>query len=208
MYSSILKGLVTCVIPFALGGVGNAAIIYSALPNQSGGTDLNCCREADNFTVATATTAQFIKFWTFQGSAASYAGSIAWSINTDSAGKPGTSVASGSATPTPVATGITGFGLNEFSYLFAVNVPLTPGNYWVVLHNGPTSSIPSTDFFWEFSNGNAGNSQSQDLALPNQPWISNFAELAFEVQDNTPEPASILLLGAGLAAVLYRKRLQ
>jgi hypothetical protein len=118
---------------------------------------------------------------------------------------PGATVASGTATPTGTATGRSAFGLNEFTYTFSTDMTLSAGKYWLVLHNGPNSAIPPTDFFWEWSNGNAGDSLSQDLATPNQPWLGNFAEFALQVQD-VPEPSSLVLSAAVLLGVWVVRR--
>jgi hypothetical protein len=82
---------------------------------------------------------------------------------------------------------------------------LSAGTYWLVLHNGPTNAIPPTDFFWEWSDGNAGDSLSQDLATPNQPWLGNSAELALQLQD-VPEPGSLFVSGAVLLGVWFVRR--
>lgn len=202
----LLVLLVLWLAGLMVAGVSRADIIlYSAPPNQSGGSDLNGYIEADDVTFASPEQITQIEFWSFQDSATDYAGSIAWSINTDDSGVPGTSVvASGSATPTGVATGNSGFGLNEYSYTFPVSASLTPGTYWVLLHNGPTDTIPSTDFFWEWS-ADTGNSQS--LYVGDTSWYGNFAELALELQGNgvssVPEPSSMLLLFTGLAGLWF-----
>ena len=189
-------------------GVCQADIqVYSALPNQSGGSDANNFVEADDFTLSVPLTLTRITFWALQSSAADYSGSIAWSINANTAaGVPGASLFSGSAAPTPTPTGNSAFGLIEFLYSFPIAVPLNAGTYWVALHNGPTGLLPPTDFFWEWSDGNAGTSMSRDLSFANAPWEGNFAELALQV-NAVPEPGSVLLLGTALFALAsLRKR--
>lgn len=208
MRSSAAKYLfLSCVMGAMLADVSHAGLLYSAIPNQSGGSDANGFLEADDFTIAGPTPVTRITFWSFQTIAADYTGSVAWSFRSDAAGMPGASVVSGTATPVGAATGRSAFGLNEFQYSLVINTNLNAGTYWLVLHNGPNNAIPPTDFFWEWSNGNAGNSMSQDLASPNQPWLGNFAELAVQITD-VPEPASVFLAGAGLLAVWLGRRRQ
>jgi hypothetical protein len=188
--------------------VARASIFYNAPPDQLGASDMNAFAEADDFVVPIALTLTGIRFWTAQGSAADYAGSTFTALLNDNAGVPGSTIASGTHVLTGVATGNTLFGLNEFQYQFNVNVVLNPGTYWLVLHNGPLNTIPATDFFWEWSS-DSGNSESRDLSAPAQPWLSNDAELAFELQGTllpTPEPASVLLIGAGLLGVWAMRR--
>jgi hypothetical protein len=193
---------------------GAGIVVNNGLPNQSGGSDMNEFLEADDFTLGAASTSlNLVRFWSLQSAASDYAGSIEWSIRQDAAGTPGAVSDAGSATPTGVATGNTAFGFNEFRYEFAIPSILAAGTYWLVLHNGPSSSQLGTDFYWEWSNGDAGNSQSFDLPTnPPQGWTGNFAELAFQLEgpggQRVPEPATIILVGAGLAAMMMRRRYQ
>jgi hypothetical protein len=189
-----------CVACVVATGVSRAGVVYSAPPNQSGGSDANGFLEADDIEIAVPTRLGIFNFWTFQTSAADYTGFIEWSLRSDSGGMPGASVISATTPATFVSTGKTAFGLSEFVYTFATDITVNPGRYWLVLHNGPNTAIPPTNFFWEWSNGNAGDSLSQDLALPNQPWLGNFAELALQVQD-IPEPGSLLLSAVGLLGI-------
>jgi hypothetical protein len=198
------RALNICLIGSALAVAANASVLFFALPNQSGGSDLNGFVQADTFTFANPVQVQQVDFWALQSVPGDYAGTIEWSFNYDSAGAPGASLASGLAAATGATTGNNVAGFDEYAYQFSVNVPMGPGVYWLLLHNGPSSSIPTTDFFWEWSNAVSGNSVSQDLSLPNQPWLQNFAAMAFELegQSAAPEPGSIFLVGGALLAAV------
>jgi hypothetical protein len=188
-----------------LGGVAQAGIIGNGPPNQSGGSDLNSFLEGDDFVVAgpPALITQ-IRFWALESDPSDFAGSIDWAFYSDLAGSPNVPVFSGNAPATGTATGNTTFGLNEYSYTLGINAVLTPGAYWLVLHNGPSNVLPATNFYWAWSNGDAGNSVNLDLAA-GPPWVGNSAELAFEL--NSPEPVSMSLVGGGLlAAFLFGRK--
>ena len=190
-----------------LGGAAHAiTIIGNGPPNQSGGSDLNSFLEADDFVIATPSEQiTLIRFWALAPSPADFAGSVDWAFYSDLAGFPNASVVSGNASATGAATGNTTFGLNEYSYTLGVNASLTTGTYWLVLHNGPSNTLPATSVYWAWSNGDAGNSANLDLSA-GPPWVGNSAELAF-VLDTVPEPVSMSLVGGGiLAAWLLRRR--
>jgi hypothetical protein len=218
-----IKSFGICLAGLLLSVTAQAGVIYSASPNQSGGSDLNAYREADDFAIEVSSTIQQITFWALQGNANDYSGSVAWAIHNDSDGTPGAVVASGSATPAGTATGQSVADFQEYSYAFALSVSLSPGTYWLKLHNGPDFDLPTTDFFWEWSNSETGNSQSQDLSslipsvfnspVQTAPWTSNFTELAFQVDGTVneslagvPEPQTFLLFGAGLLALPFLRR--
>jgi hypothetical protein len=180
--------------------VAQAGIIGNGPPNQSGGSDLNAFLEADNFTVVSpgAHITQ-IRFWALQTSASDFAGTVDWAVYSNLSGFPDVAVATGNASATGTATGQTTFGLDEYSYTLAADATVTAGVYWLVLHNGPSSSMPDSTFYWAWSN-DAGNSANLDLAA-GPPWVGNSAELAFELTENSiPEPVSMSLVGGGLLA--------
>jgi PEP-CTERM motif-containing protein len=215
----LFKNTFVAVSMLALGlaGSAHAAIIGNGPPNQTGGSDLNAFLEADNFTLAGSNTITQIKYWTLQNTLADYAGTTDWGFYTDASGVPGTALFSGNTMATGVATGAMTQGLNEFAYTFAVNIVLGPGNYWLVLHNGPSNNIPNTMYYWAWSS-DTGNSQSMDVMQmvaapvpgPNPPtWSGNFTELAFELTATptvVPEPASMALVGGGLFAAWFVRR--
>jgi hypothetical protein len=194
------------ILAVGLAGLVQSATIGNGPPNQTGGSDLNGFLEADKFVVAAPLSITNIQFWSLQVDPTDYAGSTYWAIYTNAAGSPGSAVASATPVLTGVADGNTTQGLNEFAYSFPVNVSLTSGTYWLVLHNGPTNAQPSTTFYWAWQL-DSGTSKSMDLSVPGSPWAGNDANLAYQLTV-TPEPASICLVGSGLlAAFLARRKL-
>jgi hypothetical protein len=194
-------------------GFSSAAVLYNnGLPNQSNGADLNAFLEADNFALADASLVTLIRFWTLQESLSDYAGSTEYSIRQDDGGIPGTEVAFGSFVSTQTPTGQTTLGLNEYEHVGSVNISLNAGSYWLVLHNGPSSSEPLTLFYWAFAGDQSGDSQSWELALGGDAfWATNNAELAFELEGEfapVPEPSTLVLMLSSLGAIgLIRRRM-
>jgi len=207
--------LAVSLLAFGLAGSALAATIGNGPPNQTGGSDLNAFLEADDFTLASGFTFTQIKYWSLQNTLSDYSGTTYWGFYSDASGVPGTALYSGNAVATGVATGNTTQGLNEFAYTFSVNAVLGPGTYWLVLHNGPSNSIPNTMYYWAWSS-DTGNSQSMDVTQGNAPiigpnppiWSGNFTELAFELTatPGVPEPASMSLVGGGLLAAWFVRR--
>jgi PEP-CTERM motif len=210
----LFKNTILAVLAVGLAGSVQAGTIGNGPPNQTGGSDLNAFLEADDFTLASTSTINQIKYWSLQNTLSDYAGSTDWGFYTNNSGVPGTALFSGNAVAIGMATGNTTQGLNEFVYTFAVNVILGPGNYWLVLHNGSSNNIPNTTYYWAWSS-DTGNSQSMDITQVNSsrvglnppitPWVGNFSELAFQL-NVVPEPASLSLVGGGLLAAWFLRR--
>lgn len=210
----LLRQLFTSIaIAAALTGSARADLISNGPPDLSGATDLNASLGADDFTLASASTITRIRFWAAQESADAYAGNIEYRFCGNDGGMPGASCQAGLAGFTPTATGSDLYGLGVFMYEALVSIDLAAGSHWLVLHNGPVVQQPDLGFYWAYSNGNGGNGHAWELP-GRSAWGTVSAELAFELElrvrdggggGTVPEPASLLLVGAALAALGVRR---
>jgi hypothetical protein len=106
-----------------------------------------------------------------------------------------------------VATGTLEDNLFE---IYSYSADITPiqlnanTNYWISIVNDSTD--PDDDWYWTTSNGTSGNSAGR--FVDGGPWNDHGAELAFYLTGRSvvPEPASMTMLGLGLAALAYRRR--
>lgn len=193
-----------------------AAVIYNnGAPNLVSGTQMSEFLVAENFILGAAATIANIRFWSIQSAVADYSGSVYWAIYSNAAGSPG-AVLFGNATlaTTATATGLsTGFGYPEFA--FDIDVPdfaLTPGSYWLGLHNGALASTTPTEMLWETTTTQIGPfGQYRDAGT----WIDSGNEHAFRLESAAvtpplPEPGSLALVALALAAAagLTRRKVQ
>jgi hypothetical protein len=203
---SRFKSLLVVVASFAL---ARLAIVPSARadsiafsnggPNQHGGNEMTDFLQSDVFTLSGTTEIIGVNFWDLEGSAGDYKGSVYWAIQQNAGSQPGAIIASGvTSSVIRTATGLfdtSGF-FAEVEDQFGINpIFLTPGTYWMTLHDGPTSLTSFSDFYWEWSH-DTGSGQEYDL-IANAGWDSNGAAHAF-LLTTVPEPASLVLVALGL----------
>jgi hypothetical protein len=170
-----------------------SSIVEGASPNIT---------QARPFTVAGAGLFDLTRFDLGMNLAPTFPATFTASIWTDSSGQPGTELGSWDmVTTTPYLTCCT---LTTQSGI--TGVTLTGGRqYWMVL--GPRSPNDGSKVYWAF------NTLGQNSAILGSldggaTWIhdSRNANAAFDVQGiATPEPGSLLLLGAGLACTMIRR---
>jgi hypothetical protein len=180
----------------------SAAAFDNGAPNHDSGNNAGFAWQADDFSLNSGTTVNAISFWSLEAAGA-FRGSISWSIVGDSAGLPaGTVFASGTQSAITRTSLGSVLDLNEFRNDFSLGSPLTlgAGTYWLVLHNGSFSNMGDpNEFLWETSaaNGTLRGMESYDGGVT---WSGNFNEHAFQVSA-VPEPASVLMLAAGMLVV-------
>jgi hypothetical protein len=191
-------------------------IIYdNGAPNQANGNEMTEWIQSEDFSLLSAASITGIKFWTVE-QAGGYAGSIYYSINSDSAGTPGSSLASGTIAPVSrTSTGNSLFFGDEFEYVLSITqLNLGAGMYHLLLHNGSLAGDVRSEVYWETTNGNATQTGLEDQTpFGTGSWVNNGQEHAFQLlgggtQQEVPEPGAMaMMFGAGVVGlVLVRRR--
>jgi hypothetical protein len=150
-----------------------------------------------------------------------FSGTFYWAILSSEFGQPGSVIASGQSTPARALVADDAFNsvyrARADVYQNDVDIGslvLAPGVYWLALHNGPLSSRYQDQLIgWALAPQNGNAVVYDDLRDSTNRWdveqqVNTYGTPAVELYGThvTPEPATLLLLGTGLAGIAARAR--
>jgi hypothetical protein len=189
--------------------------------NNLGGNQMGSLVQAEDFTLTSLSNLTSVVFISVEdvAGAGAYSGSIDWSIYSSVGDEPGSLLGGGSASPTRVNLGAVAAlsPFVAFENTMSISVTgLAAGSYWLVLHNGPVGTTADSDFYWGWTDLNAGNTGTirgleQSLNPVSITWDDTAQEHAFTIFGDVdpgggvPEPSTLILLSAGLAAIWFRR---
>lgn len=203
----------------ATSAIAPAAVIFAnGTPDETkaNSRSISLFRSADDFTLASASTIESIRFWmvaTEQG----FAGTLSYAFYQDANGALGSVVSSGSFTNvTPLFLSEIPVNIHDH-YLVDLNLPsalnLAAGTYWLELHDGATLTTNNdADVLWAVAANGPGNARQSQV--PTIPTNQTTNALAFSLYGNVntappstvPEPSTITISLAGLIALGLLRR--
>jgi PEP-CTERM motif len=211
--------LVICFSVLLASRAGASVVFDGGQPLASAVTaNLTSYIFAENFTLPQNTNIAGVNFWSVE-SPTGYSGSLYYAIYSDVSGVPnlGSPTIEGfsqgsNLTRTFVANVQTGYDMYLYTFDITPFIATSGTQYWLGLHNGPTTNTTDNGFFWEGHNSTQGNIRYFDaLPVVGDAWtIRTNGSLAFQLtgqpQSAVPEPSTYILLSIALGAVGFARK--
>jgi hypothetical protein len=195
----------------------NAVVYDNGLPT-GGGVEATQWIQASDFTFIEDTIVNAISFYTIElTDAPAYQGSVYYWIYGNDAltNTPDETNILFEALLNPLrffwaSTTTPGYDVYRYNVLIP-SLDLAAGTYWLALHNGPLSTTFRAEWYWAATDDKSTTFTGlEDIAPFDGVWApSSRQETAFALWgpvESVPEPATLLLLGIGLARLAGKTR--
>jgi hypothetical protein len=213
MFSRIHFAAAAIALAFGASSPAAASVIYdNGGPNRAVTDEATEWVQAEDFSLASATTLVGAHFWTVEFDA--WDGSLTWYIFANSGGLPGSALATGNGkNVVKTATGNMILGGPQYEYSFDFDAPLALAagtTYWFGLHL--SSDFDLDRIGWQLTTPGLGANGVHSHLGTLDNWINGGGQHAFYLTDTStavPAPSTLVTLGAGLfglGAARFRRK--